>query len=204
MNGSDPSGLLTCVKRSGTRTSIPGLVSGSSAPFWECDWWGMPANDFEDLRTLFGTGCTALGYCPCQWLEACTTRPPTPAEWAMIRRRIDEIVSSHPICQGTRDILDEWYKEGPNSGRYMIWDGDRSDPRSGELSGGEPTGTGIALSHDFLLGNRSRGIDPARPLVLHEGLHIFANRYLTSPTGLMDRTKWGDSSALSGGCSGDA
>jgi len=189
VNGSDPSGLITCVKRT---NPVGHYIVHKGDPIifdisWECDYWGAPASFFEDLRTLYGTQCTAFG-CPCQWLEACTERPPTPAEWAMIRTRIDEIVSPHPICQSTRDILDEWYKEGRNSGRYVIWDGDVSHG-PGMLVEGRPTGTGLSFSSSFLMGDPSRRIPRDRNLVVHEGLHIFANRYLVTAYW---SHKWGD------------
>jgi len=196
VNGSDPSGLMTCVRRT---DPVGHFIVHKGDPmifdtYWECDYWGMPISEFGDLRTLFGSQCTALGLClgPCMKVgTGCQTRDPDEAEWAMIGTRIRQVVNSDPVCQGTRDILENWYKGGPSSGHFLIWNGDWLQPlpdgRPG-INRGVPLADGMALSHDYLVGNpshRPRPIVPDRYLVVHEALHVYANTNLVPSQGLV-------------------
>lgn len=79
-------------------------------------------------------------------------------------------------------MLEKWYEEGRTSGRYMVWDGDWI--QGGRRNHGVPLGNyGMGLSHDYLMGNPSRGIRRDRYVVVHEALHIYANTTL-APRGV--------------------
>jgi RHS repeat-associated protein len=166
VNATDPSGLVSC----GVGL---GKLGGSYVPakgFTDCTEWGVPMSTFAEMRAWLGKRC--VWHCP--------TDPdmslPDEFEWAMIGRRISQIVNPDPVCQGTRQILDRWYSEGRTSGHFMVWTADWRDGPRRRIEGVPlQANRGIGLSHDYLMGNASRHIDIDRYVVVHEALHIFAN-----------------------------
>lgn len=194
-NGTDPSGLLSCVLRNGG-SSIGNPLNGPAkgfpvggSPYWDCDWWGMSPATFADLRTEYDSKCTWRWHCP----GDPDMNPPDEAEWRQIRRRVDQIVSPDSVCPATRQILENWYAEGRTSRHFMVW---TETWVQGGILHGVPLGTsGIGLSHDYLMGNPSRGVFVDRYVVVHEALHIYANNTpgFAPPQGLVPlRGGYGD------------
>jgi RHS repeat-associated protein len=166
VNARDPSGLIW----------VGGCVAGGCA--WE--WY--------DGGSIYGTrkGWDDSGRnWPCQRDESrqCVTHLPTQAEWTAIGRQINSIVNQSDTCAGTRKILQDWYNQGPTSGHFRLFYG-TDGHNLGYPQGAPGAEAGVILSHNDLFADRY--------LVVHEGLHVYANRYLAPKTGPVGTQTYGD------------
>ena len=113
VNSADPSGLMGCTRRGsrgvadilGVRVVGPWIHNGP----WQCDYWGMPVQDYRDLRTEYARICTWSWHCPGEqdpWAEHsscrlahCELRPPSPPERKMVVDRLNTLRTEDDFCR---------------------------------------------------------------------------------------------------------